>query len=146
MLFLNQPTIPLLVYRALIQQPVDKEEESSLTSIVVCGEVLLRSSYYLCALDVTVFQTYVSYTGAATLHSSDLQRSQFDEEFIEALKGHSPISLCPHYLHRCFQPQSTIPTLSIFTYLFHQQPTVSYPGRSYYGGPTQECCNCRDAF
>jgi hypothetical protein len=91
--------------------------------------------------------TYALLTGATSRYCANLQCGQYDDQFVDALKGSLyKISVSCSFL--CCHPISPAHTYAsfVFLYLLSIPETVSYPGRSYYGGPDQQCSHCRAIF
>ena len=90
--------------------------------------------------------SYTLFTGAASAYSATLQCAQFDDDFVEALKGNGRTFVCCVYLFHHHQPYLRMLTSSMFNSLLHMHKPVSYPGRSYHGPPAQQCSNCHAVF
>jgi len=90
--------------------------------------------------------SYTLFTGAASAYSATLQCAQFDDDFVEALKGNGRTFVCCVYLFHHHQPYLRMLTSSMFNSLLHMHKPVSYPGRSYHGPPAQQCSNCKAVF
>ena len=97
-------------------------------------------------LGYNMVQSYTLCTGAASAYSASLECAQFDDDFVEALKGKGRTFVCCIYLFHHHQAYLRVSTSSMFNSLLHVHKPVSYPGRSYHGQPAQQCSNCHAVF
>jgi hypothetical protein len=98
-------------------------------------------------LKVQRFHSCSFCAGAAAVNSAELECGQFDDEFVQALKGTVSKTDASTQVWLAYDPipHIDIATSSMTIYMFYGH-AVSHPRRSYYGPSDQQCANCRAVF